>query len=32
MTRARIRAPFDGKIILLNNGKTVTLEVGSAVC
>jgi hypothetical protein len=32
LTRARIRAPFDGKIILLNNGKTVTLEVESTIC
>jgi hypothetical protein len=27
--RARIRAPFSGKIILLNNGETITLEVES---
>jgi hypothetical protein len=30
--RARIRVLFDGKIILLNNGKTATLEVESIVC
>jgi hypothetical protein len=27
LTRARIRAPFDDKIILLNDSKTITLEV-----
>jgi hypothetical protein len=26
---AQIRAPFGGKIILLNNGETTTLEVES---
>jgi hypothetical protein len=31
MTRARIRAPFNGKIILLNNDETATLKVESTV-
>jgi hypothetical protein len=31
VTRARIRAPFDGKIILLNDSKTITLEVECTV-
>jgi hypothetical protein len=31
LTRARIRAPFDGKIILLNDSKTITLEVESTI-
>jgi hypothetical protein len=30
--RARIRAPFDGKIILLKQNQTTTLEVKSTVC
>jgi hypothetical protein len=30
--RAWIRAPFDSKIILLNNGKTATLEVELTIC
>jgi hypothetical protein len=32
LRRARIRAPFDDKIILLNDGKTATPEVESTVC
>jgi hypothetical protein len=32
LTRARIRAPFDGKIILLKQKKITTLEVQSIVC
>jgi hypothetical protein len=31
LTRAQIRAPFDGKIVPLNNSKTITLEVESTV-
>jgi hypothetical protein len=32
LTRARIRAPFDGKISSLNNGETATPEVESTIC
>jgi hypothetical protein len=31
LTRARIRAPFDSKIISLKDGKTNTLEADSTV-
>jgi transposase InsO family protein len=31
LTSARIRAPFDGKIISLNDSKTITLEVETTI-